>query len=170
MNKNTSISLGNYFDQFVQNRIKKQLAKWEKEDGQIDDHCALITKEDGSEISAKIIEITSDEVRYKKCDYLDGPTFSIKKSEVSIIKYGNGTTQIFKVTPSTPSPDEQYRPGPNNISWGRRPPHKLAVIAMSSGLAGILLTLLGSVFGVILGIGAIVLGVISLVKIRQNPE
>ena len=162
--------LNKVMTRFVQKRLKKQLAKWEKEYAQIDDHCDLIIKRDGSEVSAKIIEITSGEVKYKKCGYIDGPTFSMKKSEIFMLKYGNGTKEVFENTPATPSHQEQYSSRSNNTYKARRP-HGLAVAAMSLGLGGVLIALLLSgLAGAILGIGAIVLGAISLGKIRRNPE
>ena len=57
--------------------------------------CDNIILKDGEEISAKILEVTPDLIKYKKCDNLDGPSFSIYKSEVLMIKYSNGTTDKF---------------------------------------------------------------------------
>ena len=47
-------------------------------------------------ISAKILEVTTTEIKYKKFDNLDGPTFTIPKSDVSMIRYKNGTMDIIK--------------------------------------------------------------------------
>ena len=47
----------------------------------IDNNCAKIIFKNGDEIEAKIIEITPDIVKYKKCDNLDGPLISDKKSK-----------------------------------------------------------------------------------------
>jgi hypothetical protein len=55
----------------------------------------MITKKTGEDISAKVLEVTSSEVKYKKTDNLEGPIFSILKSEVLIIRYKNGTKDVF---------------------------------------------------------------------------
>ena len=47
----------------------------------------MITKKTGEDISAKVLEVTSTEIKYKKTNNLDGPLFSILKSEVLIIRY-----------------------------------------------------------------------------------
>lgn len=58
----------------------------------------MITKKTGEDISAKVLEVTSSEVKYKKTDNLEGPIFSILKSEVLIIRYKNGSKDVFNET------------------------------------------------------------------------
>jgi hypothetical protein len=41
-------------------------------------------------ILVKVIEVGTTEVKYKKLDNLNGPIFSILKSDLLIIKYENG--------------------------------------------------------------------------------
>lgn len=53
----------------------------------------VIQKLDGSYINAKVLEIANDEIKYKKFDNQDGPTYSINKSLVSIISYENGSVE-----------------------------------------------------------------------------
>jgi hypothetical protein len=55
----------------------------------------IITKKNGEDIAAKISEVTHTEVRYKRFDNLEGPIFSILKSEILMIRYANGTKDIF---------------------------------------------------------------------------
>ncbi len=55
----------------------------------------LIIKKNGDEINAKIQELGAREIKYKKMDNPDGPLFSILKSEVFMIKYANGTKDVF---------------------------------------------------------------------------
>jgi len=62
----------------------------------------IITKKTGEDISAKISEVTQTEIKYKKFDYLEGPTFSVLKSEVLMIRYENGTKDIFNETTTQP--------------------------------------------------------------------
>ena len=58
----------------------------------------VITKKTGDDIISKISEITQTEIKYKKFDNLQGPTFSILKSEVLMVRYENGTKDIFSET------------------------------------------------------------------------
>lgn len=55
----------------------------------------FIIKTNGNEIKAKVLEITIDVIKYKKFDNLEGPTISILKSEVFMIKYANGTSDVI---------------------------------------------------------------------------
>lgn len=55
----------------------------------------VIVKKDGTSILSKIIEITSNEVKYKKYSNLEGPTFITLISEIQVINYENGEKEIF---------------------------------------------------------------------------
>jgi len=63
----------------------------------------VITKKDGTDISAKILEVTTSEVKYKKFDNLTGPTFSLLKNDILMIRYENGTKDIFGGTSTSTS-------------------------------------------------------------------
>jgi len=56
----------------------------------------LITLKTGEEMEAKVLEINDQEIKYKKSSNMDGPTYSIKKSEIFMIKYENGDKEVFK--------------------------------------------------------------------------
>jgi hypothetical protein len=49
----------------------------------------------GVNILVKVIEIGTTEVKYKKQDNLNGPIFSILKSDLLLIKYENGTKDDY---------------------------------------------------------------------------
>ena len=49
----------------------------------------------GENMLVKIIEVGTTEVKYKKQDNLNGPVFSILKSDLLVIKYENGTKEDF---------------------------------------------------------------------------
>ena len=63
----------------------------------------VITIKSGEDISAKILEIGQTEIKYKKFDNQTGPIYSILKSDVIIVRYENGTKDLFNVNTS-PSP------------------------------------------------------------------
>ena len=54
----------------------------------------IITK-DAKKIEAKILEVSSTEIKYKKQSNLEGPTFVVSTSELNTIIYANGEVQLF---------------------------------------------------------------------------
>ncbi|HWY09913.1 MAG TPA: hypothetical protein VN026_01245 [Bacteroidia bacterium] len=58
----------------------------------------LIIKTNGDTLRAKITEVGTNAVSYKKATMPDGPTFVEFKSDVVMIKYGNGEIQKFSKT------------------------------------------------------------------------
>lgn len=76
----------------------------------------IIKLKSGEDLKTKVVEIGATEIKYKKIDNLDGPTYTVTKEEVVEIKYKNGTIDDFSYfsTPTvqpTPSTviDEEYR-------------------------------------------------------------
>lgn len=62
----------------------------------------VITLADGRTVNAKILELTPEMVKYKKSDNLEGPTYTVKKEEISKIKFANGSEEIFTAKKSEP--------------------------------------------------------------------
>mgnify|MGYP007022329162 CR=1 FL=1 len=67
---------------------------------------------DGNEEDVKITEVSSSEVKYKRMNNLEGPTFSTLKSELFMIKYANGdkemmATQNVESTPNRTAPSQE---------------------------------------------------------------
>jgi hypothetical protein len=57
----------------------------------------IIVKNDGTEIKAKVKEITVDDIiKYKRYDHLEGPIRSIRIKKVFMIIYESGKREIFK--------------------------------------------------------------------------
>lgn len=55
----------------------------------------IITFTNGEQIKAKILEITTTEIKYKKFDYQTGPTITVAKQDVFMVKYPNGDKDVF---------------------------------------------------------------------------
>lgn len=55
----------------------------------------VIIKVVGDSIKAKVLEISSTEIKYKKFDNLNGPTYSALKSEIYMIRYENGSRDVI---------------------------------------------------------------------------
>jgi hypothetical protein len=66
----------------------------------------IITLKTGDEINAKVTEISSSEIKYKRFDNLEGPTIVISSNTVFFIKYENGTKEIINVISETPAQTE----------------------------------------------------------------
>ena len=86
--KDITTSANNKITKIFNNTIKNNLA--------VPDSCDKIIYKDGNEIMAKITEINTSEIRYKRCDFIDGPTFVEKQNKVFMIKYANGKSEMFK--------------------------------------------------------------------------
>ena len=86
--KDITTSANNKITKIFNNTIKNNLA--------FPDSCDQIIYKDGTEIKAKITEINTSEIRYKRCDFIDGPTFVEKQNKVFMIKYANGKSEMFK--------------------------------------------------------------------------
>ena len=65
----------------------------------------IITLKDGNDIQAIVQEIGDTDVKYKKYDNLNGPSYTLKKSEIFMIRYANGSKDIFNAI-ATPAPVE----------------------------------------------------------------
>lgn len=53
----------------------------------------------GVKVATKILEISPTEIKYKKTDNLDGPVFTTHGSDISLIKYQNGSVDTIRVEP-----------------------------------------------------------------------
>ena len=66
----------------------------------------LITLRDGTDIEAKVLQVSPDEIKYKRTDNPDGPDFILPTSDVLLIRYANGTNQVFDQA-RKPSPEQE---------------------------------------------------------------
>lgn len=76
----------------------------------------LIVKIDATHIKAKVEEITSDAVRYKRFSNPDGPTYVLPIAEIDYILYANGEIDRFKKSASVkvPTPVTKAQPAPTS--------------------------------------------------------
>jgi len=114
------------------------------------EECDLITLLNGEEILAKIVEIGTKDIRYKKCDNLNGPDYILPKTEVFMVKYPNGTKEV--ITPANAKSNvERKTPG-------------LATAGLVLGILGLIIA------GIPLGLLALIFGAVSFGKIIREPE
>jgi len=55
----------------------------------------VLTKANGEELNVKVLEITPTEVRYKRTDNPDGPLITVRRTDVFMVRYANGTKDVF---------------------------------------------------------------------------
>lgn len=67
----------------------------------------IITLKNGEDLKTRILEVLDGEIKYKRFDNLDGPVFTIRKSEILMITYQNGTRDVM----SSVSSDNYYHSG-----------------------------------------------------------
>lgn len=80
----------------------------------------VILLRDESKLEVLIQEVDDQVVKYKKISDPEGPLFSVKKSEITSIRYGNGEVETFEATlevqnyysPTKPSPATSQEPKP----------------------------------------------------------
>jgi hypothetical protein len=61
----------------------------------------------GNKLQAKVLEINTTSVKYKDYSNLDGPTYVIIKTDVVLIKYYNGMTEVINSNPLTIGPKSE---------------------------------------------------------------
>ena len=131
----------------------------------IDEKCDLLTLTSGELIEVKVLEIGEKEIKYKKCSYLEGPTYSVSKSKVSSLRYPNGEIETFEEESyysTQPELQEEKAPEtPHHTSLKVQP---MAIVSLVAALGGII------VAGIILGITAVVLGISAIAKIAKDPD
>lgn len=114
------------------------------------DSCDLLVLRNGDEIEAKVTEISSSEVKYKRCNHLNGPTIIIDKNEVLFVKYSNGEKEVFTVRQTNVRP-QQSRVEPQTRTQNTGSP-ALRGVGIALLIIGILFMLAVSiVLGLIIG-------------------
>lgn len=63
----------------------------------------MLTKRNGEELLVKVLEISPNEVKYRRADNPDGPLISVWRTDMFMIRYANGTKDVF-------GPDGSIRP------------------------------------------------------------
>ena len=55
----------------------------------------IIVMRDASQIEARVDEVSDEQIKYRKFNNLEGPAYSVKRTEVFIIRYENGTREVI---------------------------------------------------------------------------
>lgn len=135
----------------------------------------VLLLQNADELQVKILEIDEQTIRYKRCDNLNGPTFSISKNRVALIKYANGTKEV--IMPEPPAKTVIQR----NVNAPEMP-RKVNIMGLASLLLYILGTILSSglnaaglsgsmlILLALLSIAPLVMAYISLFQFKREPN
>lgn len=79
----------------------------------------IMTLKIGEEVRVKVLEITDETIKYKRCDNFDGPLYTIGKEKVYAITYTNGYKEVIvppvkKSIQSTLPIEKKY---PKEVKW-----------------------------------------------------
>jgi hypothetical protein len=88
----------------------------------------VLTKKNGEDILAKVLEVNTTEIKYKKSENPNGPTFTILKSEVLLIRYENGTKDVFNEPQKVSSQPESVIENPISFKKNEIKGNALALI------------------------------------------
>ena len=140
---------GNSFPK-IQSRVKLRKEK----------DCDEIILRNGKSINGKIVEIGLQEIKYKNCDNLNGPLISVEKDDAFMVKYSNGTSQVFE--------ENATKKIFQSINGARTEP--MAIFSLALSVLGLLFGLfIFGIVGLIFCFFGIVLGIASLIRISNSP-
>ena len=142
--KDITTSANNKITKIFNNTIKNNLA--------LPDSCDQIIYKDGTEIKAKITEINTSEIRYKRCDFIDGPTFVEKQNKVFMIKYSNGKSEMFKTEKADEYNTSKIIQDSQKIYDINKETNPFSIASFVCSILGFYpLIILGSILGLIFG-------------------
>jgi hypothetical protein len=81
----------------------------------------LIILKTGDEIQSVVTEVDLNVIRYKKFENINGPVYTIEVSKVFMIKYENGTKDVFNASPEVQPQLPQAAPPVEQIVQDAKP-------------------------------------------------
>lgn len=147
-----------------------------------EDTCDVLVYKDGSEIRVKVQEVGITEIKYKRCDALEGPMYISRKSELFMIKYANGTREVIKSELPETTPRQQQSLNQYKQNKYKRENHPLALPSLLLGALSIVLAYAVIIFltmgfgpavlalPIIAGLAAVITGRTALRRIKEQPE
>ncbi len=117
----------------------------------------VIYLKNGEKIKVKVLEVAHDIIKYKRCDNLDGPLFTVRKSSLAMLQYYNGIKEDLTFEASTTLEQGQTRPTPAKKQNG------MGLAAFISAIAIFLSAGLTLPF-------AMIFGIISMGQFKREPD
>jgi hypothetical protein len=130
-----------------------------------EEKCDIIFFKDGKEVEANVKEISDDFIKYTPCNS-EGPIYSISTSKIFMIKYATGTKEMFDVEEKK----VEYYDNRQNKTLGNENegPDIAGIIGFVLGLFGLISVWFLPILGGLLGLTALILGIVSLSKRTKN--
>jgi hypothetical protein len=136
--------------------------------------CDEIIMSNGTLIKGLVVEIGVNEIKYKDCDNISGPTIDLTKSTVFMIRYANGknyvvTTNHVDNTTTNQTPPANITINNNKSDPPTQKPTYTPTSQSGSGTAigGVILLILGLLVlvfaSIIIGLLIMVLGIILVI-------
>jgi len=110
----------------------------------------------GDKLLVKVTQIEGNDISYKRCDNLSGPTFIVSKKYIAILEYVNGVKENVDVVEDAKPKQLENKPKPKQVNNG-------------AGIASFILSVLGFIVGITL-IFAIPLAIFSKSQIKKEPD
>ena len=79
----------------------------------------IIVTRDARRIEAKILEVSSSEIKYKEANNLEGPTFVLTSAEINTIIDNNGTVKVFDQPAPQPAQQTYNNAGYSNAGYNK---------------------------------------------------
>lgn len=130
----------------------------------LDAGCDKITFINGNEEEVKLMEIGDDYIKYKRCDNLDGPTFTASKSKLFMIVYSNGNREVIENEDESVK-NKHINSENNSPQYNNRTTYSSAPETHGLAIASLVLGIIGFI-----PLASIIFGAIALEKIKSNPE
>ena len=159
--------VSNFIETIEEEKQSKVLSAWTKLKSQsdsTDSECSTIILRNGEKISAKVLEIGPDKIKYRRCSLPDGPDFVLMKNAIERIVFKNGEVEQMNKEPirrEAEEPEYSRSPSPEKTQIPVNEPR--AIPAFLFGLLGVLIFPL-------FGIAGLALGNSSLKSIKEEPK
>lgn len=153
-----------------------------------EDSCDVLIFKDGSEVKVKVTEVGINDIKYKRCNNLEGPNHISRKSEIFMIKYANGNKEVVRSESGSGEPMKTYESQPRRSSQANtyrdkpRRIHPLAIPSLVLGTADYFIGLYCLIFAisgmayivllipVLIGLAAFIMGRLALNDIKEHPD
>lgn len=115
----------------------------------------VIYLKNGEKIIVKVLEVDRGVIKYKRCDNLDGPLFTVRKSSLAMLQYYNGIKEDLEFEAQSPDYSQPKKAEPKKQN--------------GNGLAAFICAILGF-FLAFTFLAAIPLAYISLKQFKREPD
>lgn len=138
-----------------------------------EEKCDEIVMRNGDILSVRVEEIGVNEIKYKKCTNLSGPTYTVLKDNVFLIKYANGDKDVFKIEKKEEEITEAYYPKNSEVLAGSEDDdsNKYSGIGIASFVIGLFAYSVFLYLSILVGAAMTVLSIVfGLISMNSNRK